>query len=936
MARDFRAGATVQAGDDRSIFLSTMPASTRDRNAAVAIVGISSVMFACAVPFAGMPLTPIPAFVASYQSALAINDLITAILLFSQFSMLRSRALLLLASGYLFTTAAAIVHALTFPGLFAPAGLFNGGSQTTVWLYMVWHGGFPLFVLGYALLKDRDGGAKIRGSAGRAILASAVAVGVTILAVTWIVVSGHDLLPTLLSEGRYTATMIGVVSAVWCLSLAALLVLWFRRPHSVIDVWLMVVLCAWLFDIALSAIVNVARFDLGFYLGRVYGLCAASLVLAVLLIDNLALQGLMLRLLETSRRKAASERDHHTVRERLFSAVVESSNDAIITKTLDGTITGWNRAAERLFGFTAAEAIDRRIDIIVPPDRRAEMRGILDRMALGEEIEPYETVRLHKDGKEVEVSLRISPIRSAAGAIVGVSKTARDIGASKRTQKALNQEIEERQRIFETSQDLILVTDTSGNFVQVSPSSMAILGYQPEEMIGHSAIEFVHPDDLDSTREEMRSARHGRQMRNFETRYVHRDGRAVMLTWMGTWSEPVQRHFFVGRDLTEKRAAEAQFRQAQKMEAIGQLTGGIAHDFNNILTVIIGTIGILTEAVADRPQFFAIAKMIDEAAERGANLTKHLLAFARKQPLQPREVDVNALVLETAKLLHPTLGEYIEITPLLAKDAWTALVDPNQLTTAILNLALNARDAMPAGGELALETDNVHLDEGYANMHSEVTAGNYVMIAVSDTGSGIRAGNLEKVFDPFFTTKEVGKGTGLGLSMVFGFVKQSNGHIKIYSEEGHGTTVKVYLPRATGLNQTAAELLASSRIVGGHEVVLVVEDDALVRRYVITQIESLGYTTLEAGNPAAALDVIAKAAHIDLLFTDVIMPGPMNGRQLVDAALQRRPSLKTLFTSGYTENAIVHHGRLDSGVLLLAKPYRKSDLARMIRKALDG
>jgi PAS domain S-box-containing protein len=926
----------VHAGNDRIIFLSTLPATSRDRTAAVAVVGVSSVLFACAVPFAGVPLAPVPAFVASYQSALAINDLITAVLLFSQFGVLRSRALLLLASGYLFTAAAAVVHALTFPGLFAPAGLLGAGPQTTVWLYMIWHGGFPLLALGYGLLKDRDGGAKITGSAGRAILGSVVAVVVAISALAWVVTARHDMLPTLLSEGHYTSTMIGVVSAVWSLSLAALLVLWFRRSHSVIDIWLMVVLCAWLFDIALSAIVNVARFDLGFYVGRIYGLCAASFVLAVLLIDNVGLQAQLSRLLVTLRQRAASERDRHIEREGLFSAVVESSNDAIITKALDGNITGWNRAAERLYGFSATEAVGNHIDIIVPPDRRAEVREILDRIARGEEIEHYETLRLHKDGREVHVSLSGSPIRSSTGEIVGASKIAHDISESKRTQKALNQEIEERRRIFETSQDLILVTNTAGNFVQVSPSSMAILGYEAAEMIGHSAVEFIHPDDLDSTRNEMRSARRGHDMRNFDTRYVHKDGRAVMLTWMGTWSEPVRRHFFVGRDLTEKHAAEAQFRQAQKMEAVGQLTGGIAHDFNNILTVITGTVGILADAVADRPQLAAITKMIDEAAERGASLTKHLLAFARKQPLQPREVDVNALILETEKLLQPTLGEQIEIAPLLAADAWTALVDPGQLTTALLNLALNARDAMPAGGKLALETNNVYLDEGYANMHSEVTVGNYVMIAVSDTGSGIPAADLEKVLDPFFTTKEVGKGTGLGLSMVFGFVKQSNGHIKIYSEEGHGTTVKVYLPRATGLHQTTAELSASPRIEGGHEVVLIVEDDALVRRYVITQIESLGYATLEARNAAEALDAIGNAATIDLLFTDVIMPGSMNGRQLVDEALKRRPSLKTLFTSGYTENAIVHHGRLDSGVLLLAKPYRKSDLARMIRMALDS
>jgi PAS domain S-box-containing protein len=927
----------MQPGDDdRSIFLSTLPATSGERTFALAVVGVSSILFVCAIPFAGVPLTRVPAFVASYQSALAINDLITAVLLFSQFSILRSWALLLLASGYLFTAAAAVAHALSFPGLFAPTGLFNAGSQTTVWLYMIWHGGFPLLVLGYALLKNRDGDAKISGSAGRAILGSAVAVGVAMIFLVWVVTAGHDMLPTLLSGGHYTSTMIGVVSAVWALSLAALLVLWFRRPHSVIDVWLMVVLCAWLFEIALSAMVNVARFDLGFYAGRIYGLFAASFVLAVLLTDNVALQARMSGLLAMLRQQSASDRSRHSERERLFSAVVESSNDGIITKTLDGTITGWNRAAERLFGFTAAEAVGNHIDIIVPPDRHAEVRKILDRIVSGGAIEQYETLRQHKDGREVEVSLAISPIRSADGEIIGVSKTARDIGHGKRTQRALNQEIEERRRIFETSQDLILVSDPVGTLVQVSPSSLAILGYEPAEMIGRSAIQFIHPDDLESTREEMRSARRGRQMRNFEARYVHKDGQAVMLNWMGSWSEPVRRHFFVGRDLTEKHIADAQLRQAQKMEAVGQLTGGIAHDFNNILTVITGTIEILGEAVADRPELAAITKLIDEAAERGANLTQHLLAFARRQPLQPREVDVNALVVETVKLLRPTLGEQIQITPLLADDAWTASVDPSQLSTAILNLALNARDAMPAGGKLALETGNIYLDEGYASMHNEVTAGNYVMIAVSDTGAGIPAANLEKVFDPFFTTKEIGKGTGLGLSMVFGFVKQSNGHIKIYSEEGHGTTVKVYLPRATGLDQTDVELLEVSHIEGGDEVVLVVEDDALVRRYVVTQVQSLGYTTLEASNAAEALDVIGRAAAIDLLFTDVIMPGSMNGRQLVDEALKKRPALKTLFTSGYTENAIVHHGRLDSGVLLLAKPYRKSDLARMIRLALGS
>ncbi|MDE2376840.1 MAG: PAS domain S-box protein [Bradyrhizobium sp.] len=920
------------AGSDRSAFLSTLPPDRSDRNAALAVVGISSILFALAVPFAGVPLPPVPAFVASHQSALAVSDTITAVLLLSQFAALRTRALIMLSTGYLFSAATAVVHALTFPGLFAPAGLLGAGPQTTVWLYMIWHGGFPLFVLAYAWLKEADGGPRIWGLARNAILGSVLGVAAGTIVFTWIVTAGHDQLPVLLSEGSYTPVMIGVVSFVWSLSFAALVSLWFRKPYSLIDVWLMVVMCAWLFDIALSAIVNVARFDLGFYAGRIYGLCAATFVLAVLLIENVRLQARMAGLVGVLRRRADAERDIRSERERLFSAVVQSSNDAVITKSLDGTITAWNRAAERLFGYSAADAVGRHIDLIVPEDRRAEVKDILARIRNGVGIEQQETVRRHRDGRQLAVMLSVSPLRSGGGEIIGATKVVRDVSDRKRTQQA----IEERQRIFEASQDLILVTDGYGNFVQVSPSVADILGFEPEAMIGRNAVDFVHPDDLEATREEMRAARRGQVKRSFEARYFHRDGHEVTLNWMGTWSEPVRRHFFIGRDLTEKRAAEAQIRQVQKMDAIGQLTGGIAHDFNNVLTVITGTIGILSDAVADRPELAAITRLIDDAAERGAQLTKHLLAFARQQPLQPREIDVNALALETAKLLQPTLGEQIAITMQLAEATWPALVDPSQLTTAILNLALNARDAMPDGGKLVLETRNVSLDEGYAAVNADVAAGNYVMIAVSDTGSGIPADLVERVFDPFFTTKEVGKGTGLGLSMVFGFVKQSGGHVKIYSEEGHGTSVKIYLPRSTGTDETAFEAAQNGHVEGGHETILIVEDDALVRQYVATQIRGLGYTALEAADAAEALALIDGDAVIDLLFTDVIMPGQMNGRQLADEAARRRPQLKTLFTSGYTHNAIVHHGRLDSGVLLLAKPYRKSELARMIRTALGS
>jgi signal transduction histidine kinase/CheY-like chemotaxis protein len=384
----------------------------------------------------------------------------------------------------------------------------------------------------------------------------------------------------------------------------------------------------------------------------------------------------------------------------------------------------------------------------------------------------------------------------------------------------------------------------------------------------------------------------------------------------------------------EMEATETQIRQAQKMEAIGQLTGGIAHDFNNILTVITGTIEILGEGVADRPDLTEIAKLIADAAARGAGLTRHLLAFARKQPLQPIDVDVNQLMLDTIELLRPTIGGLVRIDFVPGRQVSAALVDPNQLTTAVLNLALNARDAMPHGGDLTIKTGNIALSGDDVKTFDGLAPGEYVTISLSDTGHGIAGPDLHKVFDPFFTTKEVGKGTGLGLSMVYGFVKQSGGHIAIESEKGRGTTVWIYLPKAEGAMVPVADQRISESPKGGHGKILVVEDDSLVRAYVVAQIQSLGYTTLSASDAQEALSVLRSSDPVDLLFTDVIMPGSMNGRELSIEALKLRPTLKVLYTSGYTENAIGEDGRLDPDVLLLAKPYSRADLARMIRLAM--
>jgi PAS domain S-box-containing protein len=381
--------------------------------------------------------------------------------------------------------------------------------------------------------------------------------------------------------------------------------------------------------------------------------------------------------------------------------------------------------------------------------------------------------------------------------------------------------------------------------------------------------------------------------------------------------------------------AEAQLRAAQRMEAIGQLTGGVAHDFNNLLTVILGNAEMLVEGLTDDAQLRMLAEMTQTAAQRGAELTQRLLAFARRQPLDPAAVDVNALLGSMDALLRRTLGDEVEVELVRGGGLWRALVDAPQLENALLNLCLNARDAMPDGGRLTIETANAALDDAYAREAEEVEPGQYVMIAVSDTGVGMTEEVRARAFDPFFTTKAVGRGSGLGLSMVFGFVKQSRGHVRLYSEPGQGTTVRLYLPRAAAEPPAVASAVPEG-LPRGAEAVLLVEDDTQVREHAARLLESLGYRVLAAPDGPSALALLREGKAVDLLFTDVVMPGGMNGRELADAARALRPGLPVLFTSGYTENAIVHHGRLDRGVLLLAKPYRRGELAAKLRQALDG
>jgi CheY-like chemotaxis protein/nitrogen-specific signal transduction histidine kinase len=384
-------------------------------------------------------------------------------------------------------------------------------------------------------------------------------------------------------------------------------------------------------------------------------------------------------------------------------------------------------------------------------------------------------------------------------------------------------------------------------------------------------------------------------------------------------------------DHTERVQAENMARQAQKMEAIGHLTGGVAHDFNNLLQIISANLEMAAGTVSE-PKLAGRIQNAIAAVTRGSRLTSQLLAFARRQPLEPRSVDLGRVIRDMSDMLRRTLGENIEMETVVAGGLWNTLADPSQVENMLLNLAINARDAMPEGGKLTLEVANAHLDDSYAASQADVVAGQYVMLAVSDTGTGMPPDVMARVFEPFFSTKPEGKGTGLGLAQAYGFTKQSGGHIKIYSELGHGTTIKIYLPR-TRRDTDAPEVAHGGTVEAGSEHILVVEDDQEVRKAVADMLGELGYRVSQAGDADAALELLKKQAP-DLIFTDVVMPGSLAIREFTRKAQALHPGLRVLYTSGYTQNAIVHNGKLDDDAQLLSKPYRKEQLARKLRSVL--
>jgi len=579
------------------------------------------------------------------------------------------------------------------------------------------------------------------------------------------------------------------------------------------------------------------------------------------------------------------------------------------------------------------------------PEHRPRIRAAFD--ACAREGTPYdlELEIISGRGRRLWTRAIGEAVRDSAGAVVRVQGAFQDITAQRESAAQL--------RLLETAvsrlNDVVMITEAAPldepgpRIVFVNEAFVRLTGYTREEVIGRSPRLLQGERTDRAALDRLRSALEHWQPVRCELINYARDGREVRLDIdivpiaddAGRYTHWVS----VERDVTERHEIDERLRQSQRLESIGQLTGGVAHDFNNLLTVILGNAEQLVEELQVTPPRAALAQMIAGAAQRGAELTQRLLAFARKQALDPKIVGINKLITDMDGLLRRTLGEHIEIELVRGGSLWPALVDPGQLESALLNLCINARDAMPRGGRLTIETGNVRLEDEYVARHAELSAGEYVMLAVSDTGIGIPAELVARVFEPFFTTKPMGRGTGLGLAMVYGFAKQSAGHVTLYSESGEGTTVKLYLPRvpatATATAQTH-DRAPVAMVEGGGEIILLVEDDELVRRFAGNLLRALGYQVIEAPNGQEALTILRARADVDLLFTDVVMPGGLSGRALADQARAIHPGLGVLFTSGYTENAIVHHGRLDVGVLLLSKPYRRADLARLVRRALDA
>jgi PAS domain S-box-containing protein len=634
-------------------------------------------------------------------------------------------------------------------------------------------------------------------------------------------------------------------------------------------------------------------------------------------------------------------------REQLAS-IVESSGDAIVSKDLDGIIISWNHAAENLFGYAAEEVIGKSITILIPAELHDEEPKILARVRRGDSLDHYETIRQRKDGSRFPVSLSVSPVKDAHGTIVGASKIARDITARKQAEherdriegelrelsEKLEQEVErrtlERDRIWNVSEDLLGVANFAGYFLSMNPAWSRLLGWSEDEIKAMHVTELRHPDDAAHSEAGRKQLAQGVPTVRMENRFRHKDGSWRWLHW--TMTEHDGLIYVAGRHVTAEKESAAALQHAQrqaahlqKMEAIGQLTGGVAHDFNNLLMIVSGHAQSLKKRLSEARDVRAL-QAIEMAATRGENLTRQLLAFSRTLPLNPTVISLADTVAAIRDVLAGTMHVNIEFLIDVPAATWPVCVDKSELELALVNLAVNARDAMPDGGRIAITALNASLS---AHDVPNGAAGDYVALSVADTGCGIPADLLPRVVEPFFTTKGPDKGTGLGLSQVYGLAHRSGGTVQIASEIGHGTKVTIYLPRGEAPVAAPSPENASHYMATDPRTILVVEDNKDVKNVAVSLLEQLGYKTIAVESASEALDVLASGQTVNLLFTDVALPGQLDGLALARKVTDRYGTIPIVLTTGYTRAF-----DSDPEFPVLRKPYQMAALGRLIHQAL--
>jgi len=635
-------------------------------------------------------------------------------------------------------------------------------------------------------------------------------------------------------------------------------------------------------------------------------------------------------------KREVSDRKVREEENRRLAAIVEHSDDAIIALDLDGRITDWNAGAERMLGYTRGEIIGMPITTVVPADHHSEPFENQAKLKRGDTVVRRDSLRKRKDGMVIHVALTVSPIRDKDGAIIGSSGIVRDITERKLIEGALRRSEASYRSFVENAPFGILRTTLDGRILQANPALVEMLGYDSEEDVlglNMATDVFRHPEELE---EATAWCRRQDSMHGLEVDWKHKDGRhfTVRCDAHVVLDRDGKLEFLESfvEDISQRRALEMQLRQGQKMEAIGRLAGGIAHDFNNLLGVIIGYSDLVSEHIGADSQLHNPVEQIKKAGSRASALTRQLLAFSRQQVLETKVLNLNTIIEEMARMLPPLLGEDVELRTSLAPALGQVKADRGQIEQVIMNLAVNARDAMPEGGRLSIETKNSNLNEEFAARHRPTVPGNYVMLIVSDTGSGMDAQTQAHIFEPFFTTKEQGRGTGLGLATVYGFVKQSGGYVWVDSEPGVGSTFTIYLPLANEVaprNHAADVVVAPMR---GAETILLVEDEESLRTLTRGQLEDSGYTVLEAGCGTDAIRIAQEhRGPIHLLLTDVVMPG-MNGRVVAETLTASRPEIRVVYMSGYTGFSDYGLGELDA--IVIQKPFTKRVLLQRLRELI--